>query len=442
MAYNNDYEIEISDDSEATTATTTDVESSSFRDKPAILISKKKNQLIQVKKMLECRANKYFAHCSICKSNFSISNGGVYLINRHIEFANHKRFAEIQAKKNSRSICDFIPPSSALTKLTAAELSLVYHGVRHGYSYISQSCTVDLLKKIFNESEIGQNISCGKTKARELSVNVLAPFFTSKLIQQIAQSSFYSLSFDGSNKGTIKMFPFIINYFTIQCGIVRSALEIVEQPRETAQNIVDTLRDLLKKHNLDIQKLTSIGADNTNTNYGRNHSVFTILQLEVVNLLKGNCFCHVLSNSVKVSHQHLPVDVETYLSQLYSHFNSSSKRIAELKEYFEFVEIEYLRLLQHIKIRWLSLYNSIDRLLKVYEPLSSYFCDINNDNADAITCPPAIKIFFSSNMSKCTLYFLHQILFDIQTKNLELQRYSNLHQLLIYTESSRVCSKN
>ncbi|CAF4323761.1 unnamed protein product, partial [Rotaria magnacalcarata] len=155
-----------------------------------------------------------------------------------------------------------------------------------------------------------------------------------------------------------------------------------------------------------------------------------------------NCFCHVLSNSVKVSHQHLPVDVETYLSQLYSHFSSSSKRVAELKEYFEFVEIEYLRLLQHIKIRWLSLYNSIDRLLKVYEPLSSYFCDINNDNADAITCPPAIKLFFSSNMSKCTLYFLHQILFDIQTKNLELQRYSNLHQLLIYTESSRVCSKN
>ncbi|CAF5193030.1 unnamed protein product, partial [Rotaria magnacalcarata] len=228
MAYNNDYEIEISDDSEATTTTTTDVESSSFRDKPATNIKEKKISSSKSKRrcifnqqwlkdpkyapfLRECRANKYFAHCSICKSNFSLSNGGVYLINRHIEFANHKRFAEIQAKENSRSICDFIPPSSTLTKLTAAELSLVYHG-------------------IFNESEIGQNISCGKTKARELSVNVLAPFFTSKIIQQIAQSSFYSLSFDGSNKGTIKMFPFIINYFTIQCGIVRSALEIVEQP--------------------------------------------------------------------------------------------------------------------------------------------------------------------------------------------------------------------
>lgn len=68
---------------------------------------------------------------------------------------------------------DFLPTSSALTKLTTAELSLVYHGVRHGYSYVSQSCTTDLLKRIFHESSIGQNLSCGRTKARELAVNVL-----------------------------------------------------------------------------------------------------------------------------------------------------------------------------------------------------------------------------------------------------------------------------
>lgn len=68
---------------------------------------------------------------------------------------------------------DFLPTSSALTKLTAGKLILVYHSVRHGYSYISQSCTTDLLKRIFDESSIGQNLSCAKTKARELAVNVL-----------------------------------------------------------------------------------------------------------------------------------------------------------------------------------------------------------------------------------------------------------------------------
>ncbi|CAF5007657.1 unnamed protein product, partial [Rotaria sp. Silwood1] len=73
----------------------------------------------------------------------------------------------------ARSINDFIPSSTTLTKLTAAELSPVYHSVHHGHSYVSQLWSVDLLKKIFNESDIRQNISCGKPKARDVAVNVL-----------------------------------------------------------------------------------------------------------------------------------------------------------------------------------------------------------------------------------------------------------------------------
>lgn len=116
---------------------------------------------------------------------------------------------------------------------------------------------------------------------------ILAPFFTSKILHEVNQALFYSVSFDGSNKGNIKIFPFIINNFTIECGIKRSVLEVVEQPRETADNIVDTLRTVLKKHNLDPVHLTSLGADNTNANFGRHHSVFSIMQLQVSNLFKG-----------------------------------------------------------------------------------------------------------------------------------------------------------
>ncbi|CAF5037864.1 unnamed protein product, partial [Rotaria sp. Silwood1] len=380
----------------------------------------------------ECKTSPYLAHCSICKSDFSIGNGGTYLINRHLEQAIHKRLVEVQTKEKSRSMDDFVTPSSVLTKLTAAELAFVYHGVHHGHSYVSQSCTVDLVKKVFHESIIGQNITCSKTKARELSVNVLAPFFTSEILRQVKKHRFYSISFDGSSKGNIKMFPFIINHFTLQSGLVKSVLEVVNQPRETADDIVASLRDVLKMNDIDIQYMTSIGADNTNTNFGCNHSVFSLIKSEVSNLLKGNCYCHILHNSVKNSHHLLLVDIESSLSQLYSHFSSSSKRVAELKEYFEFVEEDYLRLLQHIKLRWLTLYISIARLLKVYDPLSAYF--LNMDNEDEAKCPPSIKRSFSSDVAKCTLHFLHQVLFDIQTKNLELQRYgtsiADLHRII------------
>ena len=73
----------------------------------------------------------------------------------------------------ARSLFDFIPHSTELTKLVAAEITLVYHGIRHGHSYLSQGCTVDVSKKLFPDSAIGKNLTCGRTKAREIAVNVL-----------------------------------------------------------------------------------------------------------------------------------------------------------------------------------------------------------------------------------------------------------------------------
>jgi len=78
-------------------------------------------------------------------------------------------------------------------------------------------------------------------------------------------------------------------------------------------------------------------------------------------------------------------------------------------------------LLKHINIRWLSLYPSIERLLKVFDPLSAYFLDLG-DGSD-FTCPPMISMFFTSTEAKCTMYFLHNVLFDVQKKSLELQRH-------------------
>ena len=141
----------------------------------------------------ECRTDSSLAHCSICKSNFSIANGGKYLIDRHLEQAIHKRLAAAEAKQKSnslyrlvlkmqiklvfcplaRSLLDFIPHSTELTKLVAAEITLVYHGIRHGHSYLSQGCTVDVSKRLFHDSTIGKNLTCGRTKAREIAVNVL-----------------------------------------------------------------------------------------------------------------------------------------------------------------------------------------------------------------------------------------------------------------------------
>ena len=74
----------------------------------------------------------------------------------------------------------------------------MYHGVHHGHSYISQSCNVDLIKKIFDESQIGKNITCGKTKSRELAVNVLGELILSVvlLVKTLSNKKKYGKSFN------------------------------------------------------------------------------------------------------------------------------------------------------------------------------------------------------------------------------------------------------
>jgi hypothetical protein len=52
----------------------------------------------------ECRTDSSLANCSICNSNFSIANGGKYLIDRHLEQVNHKHLAAVQAKEKCNLI--------------------------------------------------------------------------------------------------------------------------------------------------------------------------------------------------------------------------------------------------------------------------------------------------------------------------------------------------
>ncbi len=81
-------------------------------------------------------------------------------------------------------------------------------------------------------------------------------------------------------------------------------------------------------------------------------------------------------------------------------------------------------ILKHIKLRWLSLYLSIERLIEVYIPVKKYFIEQQEN------CPLEIKQFFQRDEVPCVLSFLQHVLFEIHKKNLELQRsYTTLVDL-------------
>ena len=54
-------------------------------------------------------------------------------------------------------------------------------------------------------------------------------------------------------------------------------------------------------------------------------------------------------------------------------FDKSSKRKNLLQEYCTFCDTEYRKIIKHVSTRWLSLQRAIERVLKQYNSLQSYF---------------------------------------------------------------------
>ncbi|CAF4552462.1 unnamed protein product [Rotaria socialis] len=216
--------------------------------------------------------------------------------------------------------------------------------------------------------EAEQEIMAVTITTQTTKTPVSPPYFTCKILDEVSKARFYSISFDASNKGNTKTCPFVIQYLS-DVGVKRDLINFLEDSREAALDIFKNIIKAIDDHQLNIYKLTSIGPDNANANFGEYHSVFKLLKVV----------------------------------------------------YRIFLKV----LLQHINIRWLSLLPSIERLIETYEPLKLYFL---NDQTKTKKLPAAtdntqlLTSFFNNPDGLCTLKFLENVLVDIQQVELNLQR--------------------
>lgn len=87
-------------------------------------------------------------------------------------------------------------------------------------------------------------------------------------------------------------------------------------------------------------------------------------------------------------------------------------RVETLKEFCDFVDIQYTEILSHSKTRWLSLQPAIGRIIAMFSALKSYFLSQNN-------CPKVLKIFFENETSLLWLKFLQS---QLKTINIFIKK--------------------
>ena len=70
----------------------------------------------------------------------------------------------------------FAPKTTADDKTTAAELTKLFHTVKHHHFYRSLDCSAKVEKRIYEDSVVAKGVTLGRTKAQALCENVLAPY--------------------------------------------------------------------------------------------------------------------------------------------------------------------------------------------------------------------------------------------------------------------------
>ena len=187
-------------------------------------------------------------------------------------------------KKTSGALQNFLtsntssgcPGSSDDNNITAAELALTFHTVKHNLSYNSMDCTNKLSRILYADSKVATKIRLARTKMEALVTDVLGPYAVEGVINDLNNEDvFYCLQTDASNKKNIKLFPLVVQYFSVNNGIQNRLLDFYENPDESADGMFAAIKKSIDSHNLTFNRVSGLSADNCNANFGINQSLYT-----------------------------------------------------------------------------------------------------------------------------------------------------------------------
>ena len=237
-----------------------------------------------------------------------------------------------------------------------------------------------MIRDIF-DGNVAKHYACAKTKTTCILNGAVAPLLKQELVS-VMQSMPFSLCIDGSSDTNLqKMNPLTVRVFDINSSKV--AMRFFDMcttsgtDAATAEAIFTKINDVIGAQSISWTNCVGMGMDNTSVNMGRHNSIMTRVRSTNSSVYSMGCPCHIAHNTASTAagsfRNETNFDVEDFLVDIYFWFDKSSKIKNLYKEYCSFYNIEYQNIVKHVSTRWLSLQRPVERVLKQFNSLRSYF---------------------------------------------------------------------
>jgi len=154
--------------------------------------------------------NENEAKCNICDCFVNFGHRGSGDLQIHVDTEKHK--SGIRKASSTKKINTFFSAkvTSVDKNVKAAEATLAFHSVLHHHSYNSVDCRSELGKVIYSDSQIANNVKCGRTKTEAIVNHVLAPHALDVVTSTLRNNvPYFGIGTNASNHGALKLFPVV-----------------------------------------------------------------------------------------------------------------------------------------------------------------------------------------------------------------------------------------
>lgn len=336
--------------------------------------------------------------CTVCSRDISINHAGRDDCRRHTLSKVHVDLTNIRSSNSS--LLSYGMKHDEEDSVTNAEMLFSSFIVEHSLPISCADHTSQLFKKMFPDSQIAKNYSCGRTKTTAM-INSLSTGTQSEIITHLKVNPF-SLATDGSTDiKDVKLYPIVITYFDVkQEKICTTILSLLESNLNTGEGIFNLLSDELLRKGIPWKNCISFACDNANTMVGHVKGVAAFLKKVQPHIRIQTCSCHLLHLAAQRGVKSFKYfDPEEFVMGIYYFLQKSSKRQSTFKLCQNIYGTKPHKILKYVCTRWLSLLQSIERIVEQWEPLVEFF----NEEA-------------SKNIKNCHLSTVQPLLNDPATK--------------------------
>ncbi|KAJ8028967.1 hypothetical protein HOLleu_28235 [Holothuria leucospilota] len=317
------------------------------------------------------RLGESHAFCQVCASDFKVTHGGINDVRKHLNTEKHVKCAKC-LESTSKAVFDKFKVSTGnhTDNVTKAELLMQGFVIEHNLPIAVCDHFTKLVKNMFPDSRIAKDFSASRTKSTHL-IYEIAETSCESICKQL-EKKWYSLATDGSSDEEDKFFPVLLTHWN-QGEVVTSFLDMPVANNADARNIFQAVSDSLSAKNIGFDSCVAFASDNASVMIAKDKGVLTLLKKENPSVYGMGCPCHLSHLAAKRGAKELHFSPEVFVLDLYYHFDRSTKRKQQLRDEMGFNDQETMKVLKHVPTRWLSLSRCMERALKLWDGLRSYF---------------------------------------------------------------------